>query len=388
MNYLTTKDVYPVDSATLFAPIRLLRKLEDLRKLSKEVSMGEKILMKGAEAIAEAAVRAGAMAFFGYPITPQNETPEYFSKRMPEIGRVYLQAESEVASINMVYGAASSGARVITTSSSPGISLMQEGFSYIGNSNVPCVVVNVMRGGPGLGDIAPAQSDYFQGVKGGGHGDYRNIVLAPHTVQEQCDLMYDAFALAEKYRMIVLVLVDGLLGQMMEPVEFRDWVDISKFKTPDWAIVGKGDRPRNLISSFDLLPERLEKMNLELQKKYQELEEKEVRVEEYMMDDAEYAITSFGTTARIAKTSVKILRNSGIKVGLIRPITLFPFPKKAIEERIPQVKFFFDTEMNLGQMVEDVSLAVNGMKPVYFYGRTGGVVPTAEEIAEAIRKHI
>lgn len=350
--------------------------------------MGEKILMKGAEAVAEAAIRAGAMAFFGYPITPQNETPEYFSKRMPELGRVYLQAESEVASINMVYGAASTGTRVITTSSSPGISLMQEGFSYIANSDVPCVVVNVVRGGPGLGNIAPAQSDYFQGVKGGGHGDYKNIVLAPHTVQEQCDLMYDAFELADKYRILVLVLVDGLLGQMMEPVEFKEWVDVTKFKTPDWAIVGKGDRNRNLITSFNLLPEGLEKMNLNLKKKYEEIEEKEVRVEEYMMDDAEYAITAFGTVARIAKTSVKLLRAQGVKAGLIRPITLFPFPKKTIEERIPQLKFFFDTEMNFGQMLEDVSLTVNGRKPVHFYGRTGGIVLTAEEIAEALKKHI
>lgn len=350
--------------------------------------MGEKILMKGAEAVAEAAVRAGAMAFFGYPITPQNETPEYFSKRMPEIGRVYLQAESEVSSINMVYGAASTGARVITTSSSPGISLMQEGFSYIANSNVPCVVVNVMRGGPGLGDIAPSQSDYFQGVKGGGHGDYKNIVLAPHTVQEQCDLMYDAFDLADRYKMLVLILVDGLLGQMMEPVEFKEWVDVSKFKTPDWSIIGKGERKRNLITSFNLLPEGLEKMNEELQKKYKEIEEKETRFEEYMMDDAEYVITAFGTVARIAKTSVKLLRNEGIKAGLIRPITLFPFPKKILEEKSSQVKFFFDTEMSAGQMLEDVSLAVNGKKPVYFYGRTGGVVPTAEEIKDAFKKHI
>jgi len=350
--------------------------------------MGEKILMKGAEAVAEAAIRAGAMAFFGYPITPQNETPEYFSKRMPELGRVYLQAESEVSSINMVYGAASSGIRVITTSSSPGISLMQEGFSYIGNSNVPCVVVNAMRGGPGLGDIAPAQSDYFQGVKGGGHGDYRNIVLAPHTVQEQCDIMYDAFELAEKYRILVLILVDGLLGQMMEPVEFKDWVDVSKFRTPDWAIVGKGERARNLITSFNLLPEGLERMNLELQRKYREIEDTEARVEEYMMDDAEYVITAFGTVARITKTTVKLLRKEGIKAGLIRPITLFPFPKKTINERVPQVKFFLDTEMNAGQMFEDVSLAVNGRKPVYFYGRTGGVVPTAEEIFDAFKKHI
>ncbi|MFU2158264.1 MULTISPECIES: 3-methyl-2-oxobutanoate dehydrogenase subunit VorB [Caldisericum] len=350
--------------------------------------MGERLLMKGAEAIAEAAIRAGAQIFFGYPITPQNETPEYFSRRMPELGRKYVQAESEVASINMVYGAASTGTRVITSSSSPGISLMQEGFSYIGNSNVPCVVVNVMRGGPGLGNIAPAQADYFQATKGGGHGDYHSIVLAPHTVQEQCDLMYDAFELAEKYRIMVVVLSDGLLGQMMEPVEFRDWVDVSKFKTPDWAIVGKGDRQRNLISSFDLEPEGLEKMNLALQEKYKKIAENETRYELFMMDDAEYALTGFGTVARIMKTTVKMLREKGIKAGLIRPITVWPFPYKVYEEFADKVKFFFDVEMNEGQMLEDVKLGVNGKKPVQFYGRFGGVVPTAEEIYKAFRLHL
>ena len=351
--------------------------------------MGEKLLMKGSEAIAEAAIRAGAMAFFGYPITPQNETPEYFSRRMPELGRVFLQAESEVAAINMVYGAACTGTRAITTSSSPGISLMQEGFSYIANTNVPCVVVNAMRGGPGLGDIAPAQADYFQATKGGGHGDYHSIVIAPHTVQEEADLMFDAFELADKYRIMVVVLVDGLLGQMMEPVEFKDWVDVKKFKTPEWATVGQGDRAqRNILISFDILAEGLEKMNLVLQDKYAKIRENEVRFEEYKMDDADYAITAFGTVARIAKTTIELARNEGIKVGLIRPITLYPFPEKVIENRASQVKFFFDTEMNEGQMLEDVKLAVNGKKPVYFHGRLGGIVPTAEEILDEFKKHL
>jgi len=351
--------------------------------------MGEKLLMKGSEAIAEAAIRAGAMAFFGYPITPQNETPEYFSRRMPELGRVFLQAESEVAAINMVYGAACTGTRAITTSSSPGISLMQEGFSYIANTNVPCVVVNAMRGGPGLGDIAPAQADYFQATKGGGHGDYHSIVIAPHTVQEEADLMFDAFELADKYRIMVVVLVDGLLGQMMEPVEFKDWVDVKKFKTPEWATVGQGDRAqRNILISFDILAEGLEKMNLVLQDKYAKIRENEVRFEEYKMDDADYAITAFGTVARIAKTTIELARNEGIKIGLIRPITLYPFPEKVIENRASQVKFFFDTEMNEGQMLEDVKLAVNGKKPVYFHGRLGGIVPTAEEILDEFKKHL
>ena len=351
--------------------------------------MGEKLLMKGSEAIAEAAIRAGAMVFFGYPITPQNETPEYFSRRMPELGRVFLQAESEVAAINMIYGAACTGTRAITTSSSPGISLMQEGFSYIANTNVPCVVVNAMRGGPGLGDIAPAQADYFQSTKGGGHGDYHSIVIAPHTVQEEADLMFDAFELADKYRIMVVVLVDGLLGQMMEPVEFKDWVDVKKFKTPEWATVGQGDRAqRNILISFDILAEGLEKMNLVLQNKYAKIRENEVRFEEYKMDDADYAITAFGTVARIAKTTIELARNEGIKVGLIRPITLYPFPEKVIENRASQVKFFFDTEMNEGQMLEDVKLSVNGKKPVYFHGRLGGIVPTAEEILDEFKKHL
>ncbi len=351
--------------------------------------MGEKVLMKGAEAIAESAIRAGCMAFFGYPITPQNETPEYFSRRMPQVGRVFLQAESEVAAINMVYGAACTGTRVITTSSSPGISLMQEGFSYIANSHVPCVVVNVMRGGPGLGDIAPAQADYNQATKGGGHGDYHSIVLAPHTVQEAVDLIYLAFDLADKYRMMVVMLMDGLMGQMMEPVEFPEWVDVKNRKPPEWATVGQGDRKeRNIITSLEILAEGLEKMDLALQEKYKKVKENEPRCEEYMMEDAEYAITAFGTVARISKTVVDMAREKGIKLGLIRPITVWPFPFSTIEKRIEQIKFFFDVEMNEGQMLIDVKLGVNGRKPVYYYGRLGGVVPTAEEILKELEKKI
>lgn len=351
--------------------------------------MEEKTLMKGAEVIAEAAIRAGCMAFFGYPITPQNEVPEYFSRRMPKLGRVFLQAGSEVAAINMVYGAACTGTRVITTSSSPGISLMQEGFSYIANSDVPCVVVNAMRGGPGLGDIAPAQADYSQAVKGGGHGDYHSIVIAPHTLQEEADLMFDAFDLADKYRIMTVVLVDGLMGQMMEPVEFKEWVDVKKFKAPDWATVGQRDRDqRNIITSLEILPEGLEKMNLRLQEKYRKIEKNEIRFKEYKMDDAEYAITAFGTVARIAKTVIGMARDEGIKLGLIRPITLWPFPTKLIEKRVKQLKFFFDSELNAGQMLEDVKLAVNGRKPVYFYGKLGGVVPSAEDIYAEFKKHL
>lgn len=350
--------------------------------------MGEKVLMKGAEALAESAIRAGCMAFFGYPITPQNETPEYFSRRMPQVGRVFLQAESEVAAINMVYGAACTGTRVITTSSSPGISLMQEGFSYIANSDVPCVVVNVMRGGPGLGDIAPAQGDYNQATKGGGHGDYHSIVIAPHTVQEAANLMFDAFELADKYRIMVVMLVDGLMGQMMEPVEFREWVDVKK-NAPDWATVGQGSREhRNIITSLEILAEGLEKMNIALQEKYSKIKDKEKRYEEYKMDDAEYALTAFGTVARISKTVVDMARTKGIKLGLIRPITVWPFPNEIYEKRSEQVKSFFDVEMNEGQMLIDVRLAVEGRRPVFYYGRLGGVVPTAEEILGEIEKKI
>ncbi len=349
--------------------------------------MADKVLMKGAEAIAESAIRAGCMAFFGYPITPQNETPEYFSRRMPQVGRVFLQAESEVAAINMVYGAACTGTRVITTSSSPGISLMQEGFSYIANSNVPCVVVNVMRGGPGLGDIAPAQADYNQATKGGGHGDYHSIVVAPHTVQEAVDLIYLAFDLADKYRMMVVMLMDGLMGQMMEPVEFHDWVEVENRKPPEWATVGQGERKeRNIITSLEILPEGLEKMDIALQEKYRKVRESEVRFEEYMMDDAKYAITAFGTVARIAKTVVDMAREKGIKVGLIRPVTVWPFPYEVLEERANQVDFFFDVEMNEGQMLIDVKLGVNGKRPVYYYGRLGGIVPSPEEILKEFEK--
>ena len=350
--------------------------------------MSEKIFMKGAEALAEAVIRSGCRLFFGYPITPQNETPEYFSRKLPLIGGTYLQAESEVAAINMVYGAACAGKRVFTSTSSPGFSLMQEGISYISGSNVPAVVANIVRGGPGLGDIQPAQSDYFQATKGGGHGDYHLIVLAPSTVQEVVDLVPVAFDLADKYRMVVELLLDGILGQMMEAVEFKYDIKPEDLPEKPWATTGAKGRPKNIITSLDLKPENLEKINLDLQKKYKEVEEKEKRWEEYRCDDAEYLIVAFGTTGRIVKSVVDELRNEGIKVGLFRPITLWPFPYKELAAFIDKVKFFLDVEMNLGQMLEDVNLAIKDKKPVYFYGRTGGMVPTVDEIKDFFKKKL
>lgn len=346
----------------------------------------EKVLMKGNEAIGEAAIRAGCKCFFGYPITPQSELPAYLAKKLPKIeGGVFLQAESEVAAINMVYGAAGAGARVMTSSSSPGISLKQEGISYIAGAELPCVIINIVRGGPGLGDIQPAQSDYFQATKGGGHGDYKLIVLAPSSIQEIADLVMDAFDLADRYRNPVMVMGDGALGQMMEPVAFKEPSAV-ELPPKDWATTGmKGKKP-NLINSLYLDPEKLEKHNLKLQAKYKEIQEKEVRYETKYCEDAELVIVAYGTTARIAETAIRQGRAEGIKVGLIRPITLWPFPTKPFEEVINSVKQFLTIEMNLGQMLEDVKLAVNGRKPVHFYGRTGGMVPTPSEILTQIKK--
>lgn len=351
--------------------------------------MGERILMKGAEAIGEAAIRAGCRHFFGYPITPQNESPQYMSRRMPEVDGVFLQAESEVAAINMIYGCASTGKRVITTSSSPGISLMQEGLSYIAGAEIPLVVVNVVRGGPGLGDIAPAQCDYFQAVKGGGHGDYHLVVLAPSTIQESVDLMGVAFDVADKYRNPVMMLSDGLLGQMMEAIEFPPMTDPATLPHKDWATDGmQGKRSKNVINSFDLLPEGLEKMNNKMWAKYPVIERDEVRYEAIMTDDAEYIFVAYGTVARIIKTVLKSLRAEGIKVGLMRPITLYPFPKKQLLDLAnkPEVKFFMDVELSFGQMIEDVQLATQFKKPIHFYGRQGGMVPTPAEIATEFKK--
>ncbi len=353
--------------------------------------MGEKVLMYGAEAICEAAIRAGCRHFFGYPITPQNEAPAYMAKRMPEVQGTFLQAESEVAAINMLYGCAASGKRVITTSSSPGISLMQEGLSYIAGAELPVVVVNVVRGGPGLGDIAPSQGDYFQAVKGGGHGDYHLVVLAPSTVQESVDLMRSAFDIADKYRNPVMMLSDGLLGQMMEAVEFPEFVDINTLPPKPWAANGmQGKRGRNLVNSFDLLPEGLEKMNRKMWQKYPEIEKNEVRYEEVETSDAEYVFVAYGTVARIIKTVVKDLRAKGHKVGLFRPISLYPFPSKPLFNlaNSPKVKFFLDVEISFGQLIEDVKLATQFKKPIHFYGRQGGMMPEPPEIAEEMLKLI
>ncbi|MFW6021967.1 MAG: 3-methyl-2-oxobutanoate dehydrogenase subunit VorB [Halanaerobiaceae bacterium] len=344
----------------------------------------EKKLMKGNEAIAEAAVRAGCRYFFGYPITPQNALPEYMSWRLPEVDGVFLQAESEVAAINMVYGAAGAGARVLTSSSSPGISLKMEGISYIAGAELPCVIVNIMRAGPGLGGIQPSQSDYFQATKGGGHGDYRMTVLAPSTVQEAVDLTMDAFEIADYYRNPVMILGDGIIGQMMEPVKFKKQVDPEKLSEKEWATVGAKNRKPNIINSLYLDTEELERHNLRLQAKYDEMKEKEVRFELYKMEDAELAVVAYGTTARIAISAVDKARKQGLKVGLIRPISLYPFPESIIQETIKNIKQYLVVEMSSGQMVEDVKLAVNGKKPVSFYGRSGGMVPTHEEIFDVI----
>lgn len=343
--------------------------------------------MKGNEAIGEGAVRAGCRYFFGYPITPQSELPHYLAKRMPEVDGVFLQAESEIASINMVYGAAGTGARVMTSSSSPGISLMQEGISYIIGAELPCVVVNVMRGGPGLGNIAPAQGDYFQAVKGGGHGDYRMIILAPATVQEIIDSMKKAFDLADKYRNPVMVIGDGLLGQMMEPVELPDELTVPEQIAKPWAAGGmKGRKEHNVINSLYIVPEDCEELNRRLAVKYDHMTAEEKQWEEYQLADAEYVLTGFGSAARIAKAAVDKARSQGIKAGLIRPITLWPFPDEVYARAAQHAKCFLTVEMSMGQMVEDVRLALNGAKPVYFYGRSGGMVPTAKEVLAEINK--
>ena len=341
-------------------------------------------LLKGNEAIAEAAVRAGLQAYFGYPITPQTELLEYMARRLPELGRVFLQAESEVAAINMVYGAACTGVRVMTSSSSPGISLMQEGLSYIAASDVPCVVVDVMRGGPGLGNIAPSQGDYFQMVKGGGHGDYHPLVLAPATVQEAIDLTYQSFELAEKYRTIVVILADGNIGQMMEPAELPPMLPIRR-QLPDWALSGAAGRPKRLISSIHLEAEDEETYNRGLQAKLSLIRQQEIRYQEYWLDGAEVVVVGFGTAGRVAETAVKQARQLGINAGLLRPISLYPFPEARLRELAGRARSFLVVEMNAGQMVEDVRLAVAGAAPVAFYGRMGGVVPMPGDILEAIR---
>jgi 2-oxoglutarate ferredoxin oxidoreductase subunit alpha len=346
-------------------------------------------LMKGNEALAEAGIRAGCKAYFGYPITPQSEILEYLTAEARQRGMIVLQAESEVAAINMVYGAAGAGARVMTTSSSPGISLMQEGLSYIAAAELPCLVVNVNRGGPGLGTIQPSQGDYFQAVKGGGHGDYHLIVLAPSSVQEMADFVYDAFDLADTYRNPAMILTDGALGQMMEKVAFRAYNPAEHIPPKPWATTGKpATRERNVITSLHIQPEKMEEINLRLQEKYRMIREKEVRFEELDTDDADVVIVAYGLVARIAHRASQIARDEGIRAGVLRPITLYPFPTLPIRALADRVDGMLVVEMNAGQMVEDVRLAVEGRTPVTFYGRMGGVIPSPEEVVGALKKLI
>ncbi len=344
--------------------------------------------MKGNEAIAEAAIQAGCRYFFGYPITPQNEIPAYMAKRLPQVGGTFIQAESEISAINMVYGAAGAGARVMTSSSSPGISLKQEGISYIAGAELPCLIVNIVRGGPGLGGIQPAQSDYFQAVKGGGHGDYRLVVLAPSTIQEVVDLVQEGFDIADRYRNPVMILGDGMLGQMMEPVEFGKRKP-AELPPKEWATAGwKGDRPRAVINSLFIDPQALEDHVKKIYKKYKAIRINETRAECFNCEDAEIIVAAYGTTARIVRSVIEIASKEGIKVGLIRPITLWPFPAETIRSWAEKdhVKAVLTVEMSMGQMAEDVTLAVGGRKPSLFYGRTGGMVPAPLEILAEIKK--
>jgi 2-oxoglutarate/2-oxoacid ferredoxin oxidoreductase subunit alpha len=343
-------------------------------------------LMKGNEAVAEAAIRAGADGYFGYPITPQSEVLEYLMAEDPfkKTGMVVLQAESEVAAINMIYGGAGCGKKVMTSSSSPGISLMQEGISYIAGAQLPCFIVNVVRGGPGLGTIQPSQSDYFQAVKGGGHGDYHMIVLAPASVQEMADFVELGFDLAFKYRIPVMMLSDGAIGQMMEKVYLRPYKPRAT-EVPEWATTGKPpSRERNIITSLDLDPYAQEIHVKKLQEKYREIEKKEVRFEEFETEDADHLIVAYGTSARVSQKAVEIARAAGIKAGLLRPVTLFPFPYDRISELAKQMKLILSVEMSLGQMVEDVRLAVEGLTNVRHFGRVGGVITLPEEVVEAL----
>lgn len=346
-----------------------------------------KKLYKGNEAVAEAAVAAGCRCFFGYPITPQNEIPEYMSWRLPQVGGSFVQAESEVAAINMVYGSAGAGARSMTSSSSPGISLKQEGISYIAGAEIPCVIVNMMRAGPGLGGIAPSQSDYFQSVKGGGHGDYHLLVYAPASIQEAVDLTIKAFDKADEYRTPVMILGDGMLGQMMEPAEIPELRDLKTLPKKDWAASGHSDGVQRLVSSILIEPNDLEKHNKKLFAKYAEMAKNDTMVEEYLTEDAEVVFAAYGTVARIAKSAVDILRASGVKAGLIRPITLFPFPSETFKKvaAYKNVKRFITTELSMGQMVEDVRLSVLGEKSVEFYGRVGGNIVMPEELSEFVK---
>ena len=348
--------------------------------------MADKVLMKGNEAIAEAAIIAGCRHYFGYPITPQTEVAAYMAKRMPKIeGGVFLQAESEIAAINMVYGVAATGKRVMTSSSSPGISLKSEGISYIAGCDLPALIVNVQRGGPGLGGIQPSQSDYFQATRGSGHGDYHLIVLAPASVQEMASLTFKAFNLADKYRMPTMILADGTMGQMMEPVSL-DMGEVETYEKP-WALTGTNmEREHNIVNSLSLVPEELEKFNFERFEKYKAIEENEALCEEFMMEDAEICVAAFGIASRVSKNAVLEARKQGIKVGLIRPITLWPFPKKVLNAAADKVKAFVSVELNMGQMIEDIQLATQCKKPVLLCNRVGGMIPTTENVLDKINE--
>ncbi|MCK8059487.1 MULTISPECIES: 3-methyl-2-oxobutanoate dehydrogenase subunit VorB [unclassified Fusibacter] len=347
-----------------------------------------KVLMKGNEAISEAAIRAGCKAFFGYPITPQNEIPEYMSREMPKNGGVFVQAESEVAAINMVYGAAGCGVRTMTSSSSPGIALKQEGISYIAGAELPCVIVNIVRGGPGLGGIQPAQSDYNQSTRGGGNGDYKLLVYAPGNLQEMVDLVQESFDKADYYRNPVMVVGDGMIGQMMEPIEFRPAPKMDLPAQP-WATTGtKGERKPNIINSLFLKPEQLEDHNIRLTAKYATMKENEQRFETFNMEKAEVVCVAYGTTSRIVKNAIVALKEEGIEVGLIRPITLWPFPQKAFAEYPETAKSILCVEMSMGQMIDDIRIVNEGRLPVDFYGRSGGMIPTPEAIEEKLRSMV
>jgi 2-oxoglutarate/2-oxoacid ferredoxin oxidoreductase subunit alpha len=347
-----------------------------------------KVLMKGNEALSEAAIRAGATLYFGYPITPQNEVGEYMSRRLPTIpGGAYIQAETEVASINMVYGAACTGRRALTSSSSPGISLMMEGISYLAGAELPAVIVSIMRGGPGLGNINPEQADYFQATKGGGHGSYRMPVLAPASVQEMTDLTVLAFDLADKYRTPVMVAADGNLGQMMEPVELKDSYP-SDIDHSAWSLTGAKGRKGHTITSIYLEADEMEEYIHHLYRKYAEIEKTETRWEEFQASDAEVVIVAYGIVSRVVRSAVELLRADGIKAGMVRPITLWPYPKAVLRKLADQAKFFLSCEMSMGQMVEDVQLSVEGVKPTYFYGRSGGNVPTPAEVVAAVKQRM
>jgi len=347
--------------------------------------MADKVLMKGNEALAEAAIASGCKHFFGYPITPQTEVAAYMSKRMPKIGGVYLQAESEVAAINMVLGAAAAGVRAMTSSSSPGISLKAEGISYLAGSDLPALIVNVQRAGPGLGGIQPSQADYWQATRSTGHGDFHLLVFAPSTVQEMIDLVSQAFDLGDKYRMPAMILSDGMLGQMMEPVTLPEKNE-GKLPEKPWAVSTKEKKKRNVLNSLYITPPELEALVKARYEKYEEIKEKEQRAEEYLVDDADIVVVAYGASSRISRSAVDMARKEGIKAGLIRPITVWPYPDKAVKKAAKHAKSFLVVEMSMGQMVDDVKLAVNGEKPVNFFGRTGGIIPTPKEVFDAIKK--